>query len=259
MPELIEVEFSRRLAEGLASRTIDSVDLIDPHASELEGQRFEAALLGEAVSAARRRGKLLLLDTAGATLGMHFGMTGRLVVDGRPALERLLYSPESYDARWLRFRIGLKDGGSLELYDARRLARVSLDPFEDALGPDAASVSLADLRSALGGRTRGIALKARLLDQSRLAGVGNLIADEVLWRVGLSPERPAASLDETELRALHRRLRSTIAVLLRRGGSHTGDLMAARVRGGRCPKDGSPLSRVRVGRRTTFWCPAHQH
>jgi formamidopyrimidine-DNA glycosylase len=190
---------------------------------------------------------------------MHFGMTGRLVIDGRPALERLMYSPAVLEPRWLRFSFTMSDGGSVELHDPRRLGRVSIDPDEDALGPDAASVTLGELRSTLLGRSRGIALKARLLDQSRLAGVGNLIADEVLWRAALSPERPAASLDDDELRRLHRQIRSTTSMLLKRGGSHAGDLMGARVRGGLCPKEGHPLTRSIVGGRTTFWCPVHQH
>jgi len=258
VPELIEVELSRHLATELVGRTITSVQLLDPHASAVDERRFRDALVGATVGVPRRRGKLLLLDTDRSTLGIHFGMTGRLVVDGRPALERLLYAPALLEARWLRFTMGFDPVGGLELHDSRRLARLSLDPVEDALGPDAASITLGQLRQVLGGRTRGIALKARLLDQSRLAGVGNLIADEVLWRAGLSPERPAALLDDGEERRLHRRLRATIDQLLERGGSHTGDLMAARVRGGICPKDGQPLSRTTVGGRTTFWCPAHQ-
>lgn len=258
MPELVEVELSRRLALGLIGRQVASVQLHDLHACATDPGRF-ASLEGATVTGARRRGKLLLFDTDSATLGMHFGMTGRLVIDGRPALERLMYSPAVLEPRWLRFSFTMSDGGSVELHDPRRLGRVSIDPDEDALGPDAASVTLGELRSTLLGRSRGIALKARLLDQSRLAGVGNLIADEVLWRAALSPERPAASLDDDELRRLHRQIRSTTSMLLKRGGSHAGDLMGARVRGGLCPKEGHPLTRSIVGGRTTFWCPVHQH
>jgi len=258
VPELVEVELSRRLAEGLIGRTVTSVEVIDPHACVGDPAQV-AAVLGDATFAAPRRiGKLLLLDTDHATLGMHFGMTGRIVIDGRPALDRLLYSSVTLEARWIRLVIGLGDGGGLELHDPRRLARVSIDPDETVLGPDAASVSLGQLDSALGGRTRGTALKARLLDQSRLAGVGNLMADEVLWRAALSPERSSASLDHRELARLHRQVRSTTTMLLRRGGSHTGDLIGARVPGGRCPKDGHPLARSTVGGRTTYWCPDHQ-
>lgn len=259
MPELIEVELSRRHAEALVGKTVRRVELLDQHASAVDAARLGGTLGGAKVLAARRRGKLLLLDTDAGTLGLHFGMTGRLVLDGVPTLERLLYSPLQLDERWLRLAVDFEGSGRLELHDARRLARVFLDPPEEVLGPDAASVTLAELRWALGGRTRGVALKARLLDQSKLAGVGNLIADEVLWRAALSPERPANSLDDAELRRLHRRLRATIALLTERGGSHTGDLMADRIRGGVCPKDGAPLTRSTVGGRTTYWCPAHQH
>jgi len=256
MPELVEVELSRRLAERLVGRQVASVQLHDLHACATDPGRF-ASLEGATFTAARRRGKLLLLDTDSATLGMHFGMTGRLVIDGQPALERLLYSP-AVQPRWLRFALAMTDGGAVEFHDPRRLGRVSIDPDEAALGPDAASVTLAELRSALLARSRGIALKARLLDQSRLAGVGNLIADEVLWRAALSPERPAASLDDDELRRLHHEIRRTTSMLLRRGGSHAGDLMAARVPGGLCPRDGYPLARSVIGGRTSFWCQAHQ-
>ena len=259
VPELVEVELSRRLAEGLTGRTVATVELLDPHASVLDPVLLTGALDGATFAVPRRHGKLLLLDTDRATLGLHFGMTGRLVVDGRPALDRLLYSSVTLAQRWVRFALALVDGGRVELHDPRRLARVSIDPDERRLGPDAASITVGELRSALGTRTRGTALKARLLDQSHLAGIGNLIADEVLWRAALSPERPASSLDDQELRRLQRQVRATIASLIERGGSHTGDLMAARVRGGLCPKDGHRLARSTVGGRTTYWCPAHQH
>jgi formamidopyrimidine-DNA glycosylase len=101
-------------------------------------------------------------------------------------------------------------------------------------------------------------LKARLLNQSCLAGVGNLIADEVLWRAGLAPVRPAASLSRNEVRRLHRHLGRTIADLIERGGSHRGDLMEQRHPGGICPRDGTALARSTVGGRTSWWCPAHQ-
>ncbi|MGH9046189.1 MAG: DNA-formamidopyrimidine glycosylase family protein [Acidimicrobiales bacterium] len=259
MPELVEVELSRRLAERLVGRTIDVADLVDPHASGLAPGQVASSLAGATILAARRRGKLLLLDTDRSTLGLHFGMTGRLVVDEQPAIERLVYSSQRNDARWIRFTVSMVDGGRAELHDPRRLARVSIDPDEAALGPDAAGLTLSQLRVVLNSAGRGIALKARLLDQSKVAGIGNLIADEVLWQAGIAPQRLTSSLETDEVRRLHRQLRTTTAALLRRGGSHTGQLMAARVPGSVCPKDGHPLTRSTVGGRTTFWCPAHQH
>ena len=274
MPELAEVEAYRRLAESALHRRIAMVAAPDSWYLKggLDAGSISSALVGRSFVAARRIGKLLLLDTdapgtpetpdagpgsvSGPALGLRFGMTGRLLVDDRLGVDRLLYSSDRSKPEWIRFSIGFADGGRLAMVDPRRLGGVSLDPDEDALGPDAASVGLAALRAGLG--TSRAPLKTRLMDQARLAGVGNLIADEALWRAGLDPRRPAGSLTTAETRRLHRHLRAVITDLLERGGSHTGDLLGARVPGGRCPRDGEPLSRAQVGGRTTWWCPRHQ-
>lgn len=260
MPELPEVEAYRCLAEGAVGRPIVSVHA--PDAWILKGgigaETVVSALTGRSFTAARRRGKLLLLDTSGGpVLGLRFGMTGRLVLDGRAGVDRLLYSSDRARAGWDRFAVRFADGGDLRLHDPRRLGGVSLDPDEGRLGVDVLEVTPGGLRAALGRST--VALKARLMDQARLAGVGNLLADEVLWRAGLDPRRPAGSLTPAEQRRLHRHLVATVADLVARGGSHAGDLMPARVRGGRCPRDSAPLLRATVGGRTTWWCPKHQH
>jgi formamidopyrimidine-DNA glycosylase len=177
-------------------------------------------------------------------------------VDGSDAVGQLLYAPTRSEPAWERWSVTFVDGGRLLVHDPRRLGGVSLDPDVSRLGPDAWSVGVAGLAAALAGSP--VPLKARLLDQSQVAGVGNLIADEVLWRAGLSPIRPSGSLAPTEVRRLHRHLRSTLADLTERGGSHTGDLMEERHLGGVCPKDGTTLSRSTVGGRTSYWCPVHQ-
>ena len=268
MPELADVEAYRCLAEAALHRPMATVSAPDAWYLKggLDSRSISTALVGRSAVAARRIGKLLLLDTdtadtgvgavTGPTLGLRFGMTGRLLVDDRLGVDRLQYSSDRFKPEWIRFSIGFADGGHLAMVDPRRLGGVFLDPDEDALGPDAASVGLASLRAALG--TSRAPLKARLMDQTRLAGVGNLIADEVLWRAGLDPRRPAGSLQPAETRRLHRHLRAVITDLLERGGSHTGDMLAARVPGGRCPRDGEPLTRGQVGGRTTWWCPRHQ-
>jgi len=259
---MIEVEHYRRLAERALGRRITSVRVPDPHclAAHLSAAALRRALVGRRFEAARRRGKLLVFDTDGPTVGLRFGMTGSLVVDDQPAIDRLLYSPGTLAAKWVRLRVGFGDGGSLALHDPRRLGRVVLEPDEGALGPDALEVTAADLRAALAARGPGGGppVKARLQDQAHLAGIGNLLADEILWRASISPRRPSGSLDPAELRRLHRALRATLEVLSERGGSHTGDLMAERRPGGHCPRDGAPLARDTVGGRTTWWCPAHQ-
>jgi formamidopyrimidine-DNA glycosylase len=187
-------------------------------------------------------------------------MTGGLVVDGQQALDRLRYGPGVFDEKWVRARVDFSDGGVLELHDPRRFGSLELAPDENRLGPDALTATLADVRGALGVSPRAgpvAPLKARLMDQERLAGVGNLLADEILWRAGFDPAR-RVPLDDDELRALHKALRSTLRQLDRRGGSHMGDLMEERVPGGRCPRDGAELLVAQVGGRTTYWCPLHQ-
>jgi formamidopyrimidine-DNA glycosylase len=183
-------------------------------------------------------------------------MTGRLLVDGAAAIGRLEYSSDRDESAWDRFVLHFAGGGDLRLRDPRRLGGVELDPDEARLGHDAMTITPAQLRDALAGSTAP--LKARLLDQQRIAGVGNLLADEILWRAGLDPARPAGSLSPAELRRLHRHVRRGLDGLMRRGGSHTGDLQIARVRGGHCPREGTPLQRRTIGGRTTYSCPAHQ-
>lgn len=253
------------LAVAALDRTIREVGA--PDAWYLKGglgaTGVSVALVGRRFVAARRIGKLLLLDTSGdgPVLGLRFGMSGRLVVDGRAGVDQLLYSSGRELPAWDRFSVHFADGGAMVMADPRRLGGVSLDPDEGALGPDALGLKVGALRSALRTSTRRGAtpLKARLLDQARLAGVGNLLADEVLWRAGLDPRRPADSLAVGEVRRLHRHLLATVHLLMERGGSHTGDLMAARRPGGCCPRDGAALERATVGGRTTWWCPVHQH
>ena len=264
MPELPEVEGYRALAEQRAlGRRISAVVSPDLWYLKrgLDPEGISSALAGRQFHRARRKGKLLLLDAGPpmeepeSVVGVHFGMSGRLIVDGLASVERLLYSAGS-DGSYDRFIVQFTDGGSLAVRDPRRLGGVDLDPDETRLGPDALGVTAGDLRRALAGSQ--VALKARLLDQARLAGVGNLIADEVLWRAGLAPDRPSDSLTPAELRRLHRHLSVGLAELIERGGSHMGDLEPHRHPGGLCPRDHTPLMRGTVGGRTTWWCPRHQ-
>ena len=261
---MIEVEAYRLLAERAAlCRRIRAIEAPDAWYLKrgLVAPALEIMVGGELV-AARRRGKLLLLDTAGPggdagpVLGLRFGMSGRLVVDGAAGVAELRHSSNQALAAYDRFGLAFADGGHLRVRDPRRLGGVEIDPPEARLGGDAGSVSVGTLTQALAGSRAP--LKARLMDQARLAGIGNLIADEVLWRASLSPSRPAQSLSPADVRRLHRHLRAALADMGSRGGSHTGDLMAERRRGGACPKDGRPLERATVGGRTTWWCPWHQ-
>jgi formamidopyrimidine-DNA glycosylase len=251
VPELPEVEAYRQLAEGALGRPIERAVVGDRRfvRGETSPRHLVAALAGSSFTRARRHGKLLVLDLGGPAegrrLGVRFGMTGRLLLDGRAGVEELVYSSERDVPAWDRFTVRFVDGGRLSVRDPRLLGGVELDPDESVLGPDALEVTPAQLRHAL--------------EHSVVAGVGNLLADEVLWRASLDPRRRSGSLTPAELRRLHRHLRSTLQELMSRGGSHLGDLMPERGPGGRCPRDGAELGRSTVGGRTTWWCPRHQH
>jgi formamidopyrimidine-DNA glycosylase len=262
LPEILEAETARKLIEARAlGREIAVVHAPDPWFLKrgLTPAAVRDALTGRRFTAARRRGKQLLVDTdaAGPTVGLHLGMSGRVLVDGEAAGDPLLYAANGDNPEWRRFGITFTDGGSLFLRDPRRLGAVELDLDEDRLGIDAFALRLADLRPLL---TRSRApVKAVLMDQSRIAGLGNLLTDEALFRAGIDPARPANTLDESEQRALARAVSVTLRTLQRRGGSHTGEHMPARAPGSLCPRDGAPMLRRTVAGRTTYSCPLHQH
>jgi formamidopyrimidine-DNA glycosylase len=260
LPEILEVESARALIDARAlHRRIDHVYAPDGWFLKrgLTARAVRSALRGRELVAARRRGKLILVDTdGGPVLGMHLGMSGRVLIDGEAAGDPLVYASNRAVSAWHRFGLGFVDGGALYLRDPRRLGAVELDPDEDRLGPDAFAVTLPYLRDVLG-RSRA-PVKAVLMDQSRVAGLGNLLCDEVLWRASVDPARPAHTLDDDETRRVHRAIRDALRVLGRRGGSHTGDLTAQREPGAHCPRDGAPLVRRTVAGRTTYSCPVHQ-
>lgn len=266
MPELVEVEQARVvIADHALGREIAAVDDADsyvcrPHAP---GEIAEA-LVGRTLVSAHRRGTAMWAATSdgGPDLGLHLGMAGRILVDtadgGRAVGPGTLLSAPAVPANpaWDRFTIHFADGGTLRLRDKRRLGRVVLDPDVSALGPDALEITAAEFRERVG---RGTApLKARLMDQSVIAGVGNLLADEVLWQAVQPPLRPAGDLDDAELDELRRVLRSCTRRATRRGGVHTGEVIGERRADGACPRCGAPMARGVVGGRTTWWCAAEQ-
>ena len=257
MPEGLEIELYRRAADAALDRRISEVRI--PVAAFVRNgtpAMIRDALVGNRFVAARRIGKLLLLDTGGVTLGVRFGMTGRLIVDDHAIIDRLEYSSGRNDEAWDRLVVTFDDGGSARVRDQRRLGNVELDPDEGQLGVDLFAITGADLTRVLGGSDRP--LKARLMDQARIAGLGNLLTDEILWRASLDPARPADGLSTAERRRLLHHLRRTVRQLLERGGSHMGDLQDQRHVDGRCPRDGALLVRRTIGGRTTYACPEHQ-
>ncbi|MCW2524906.1 MAG: DNA-(apurinic or apyrimidinic site) lyase [Frankiales bacterium] len=271
MPELPEVESARSVIARMAlDRAIVDVDDSDtyecrPHAPG----EIRAALLGRTLTQVHRRGKSMWCDTSGVgpdrvpgpTLGIHLGMSGKIViadghgheVDGGDYWER---GRAPGDYRFGRFSLTFADGGSLLLIDPRRLGRVRLDPPVEALGPDAQEITPAQFRAML---ARGTApVKARLLDQDAIAGIGNLLADQVLWLAKVKPSRPVNFLSPTEANRLARATRRSIDAAVAGGGVHTLGIVPFRKAGAHCPRCGAEMARGVVGGRTTWWCSREQ-
>jgi formamidopyrimidine-DNA glycosylase len=268
MPELPEVESARAVIErkGLWRRIADVDDsdsyVCRPH---VPGEIRHALLGGEFVTA-MRRGKSMWCQTdpslGRVTLGIHLGMSGKIViadangteVDGGDYWEG---RREPGDYRWARFTVTFDDGGRLMLVDPRRLGRVRLNPPVEELGPDAQLITPAQFRAALAaGSTAPV--KARIMDQHRIAGIGNLLADEILWRARVHPARAASSLTAPEQNRLLRASRDAIRAALREGGVHNLTIIPHRHRGGTCPRDHAPMHTAAIDGRTSWWCSAEQ-
>jgi len=272
VPELPEVENARRLiADQALGRRIVAVDDADtfvcrPHSPG----ELRDALTGRMLTAAHRRGKAMWCETSellggppgpGPDLGIHLGMSGRIVVTSPDGEAAEGGDPPGRDAQprkaeWDRFTLEFADGGRLALFDKRRLGRIQLNPDISALGPDAGQVTRAEFRVLI---TRGTTtVKARLLDQSKIAGVGNLLADEIAWQAKVPPAMPVSRLRRADVDRLYRALRSVLASAMANGGAHTGDIIAARRPGGTCPRDGAEMRHGTVGGRSTWWCSREQ-
>jgi formamidopyrimidine-DNA glycosylase len=271
VPELPEVETARRLiADRALHRRIVTVDDADtfvcrPHSPG----ELRDALVGRTLTAAKRRGKTMWVETSGAggsaapgpDLGVHLGMGGRIVVTGPDGQAQEGGGPRRRDAQprkpeWNRFTLEFADGGRLVLFDKRRLGRVRLDPAVDLLGPDAEEVTAAQFRELI---SRGsIAVKARLLDQTKIAGVGNLLADEALWQARIPPATPVSRLQRKDADRLYRTLQAALTSAGAKGGVHTGDVISARHPGGSCPRCGAEMVHGTVGGRSTWWCSREQ-
>jgi formamidopyrimidine-DNA glycosylase len=269
VPELPEVESARSvIARAGLGRLIVDVDDSDTYVCRphLPGQ-IRAALVGSRLTAAHRRGKSMWCDTAadgggeGPALGIHLGMSGKIVIAGPDGAE---IDGGDYwegrraagDYRWSRFTLAFADGGRLMLVDPRRLGRVRLDPPVERLGPDAQTVTPAAFRAVLAKGTAPV--KARLMDQHVLAGIGNLLADEILWLARINPGRPVDELTGEEIERLLRAERRAIRTAVRDGGVHTLTVIPFRHAGAYCPRDGAPMVRSTVDGRTSWWCQQEQ-
>ncbi len=264
MPELPEVETERgRLAARLEGRRIAAVRISDRRLTRPEEPAWVAAALeGERVKTVERRGKYLLVRLGGGqVLLVHLRMTGGF-----------RYGPSTHE----RAVLELDDGTRIAYRDLRRFGTwLLLEPDEVAehlrirLGPEplGPGFTTAFLAGRLAGRRAPV--KAALLDQRSVAGVGNIYADEALWHAGIHPLRPAGELGAEEVAALRRGIRHALRRGIRRQGADLGDGAYA---GGRmqhefrvygragepCDRCGTPIEKTRAGGRGTWFCPVCQ-
>jgi len=273
VPELPEVEsIRRRLEPALLGRRFDEVEILDTRlVRPYEPAEVAAELEGERVAALERRGKYLVVRfESGRVLLVHLRMTGSLRHVPGGALQ---------DDPHRRAVVRLDDGSDVAYRDVRRFgtwllleadaagpyldARVGVEPLEAVFTPSHLGERLARRRAPL---------KAALLDQRTLAGMGNIYVDEALWRARIDPRRPAESLDRVELRRLHRAVRSALEHGIARlgstlrdyalpdGGSGTmqDEFKVYGREGDPCDRCGTPVAKTRVAGRGTWFCPRCQ-
>jgi formamidopyrimidine-DNA glycosylase len=277
VPELPEVETARRAAAAVAAgRRIVAVAAADDPIvfAGVAPAAVRRALLGRRVRAVRRHGKHFWFELDRRPwLAVHFGMAGGLHTSRRPGV-RLRSSgrraaPVTWPPRFTKLRLRLDDGQELAIADGRRLGRIRLcrDPREEppiaGLGFDALRGLPAPAAFRARVRARAVPVKALLLDQSFAAGVGNWIADEVLYQAGIAPRRSTRALSDAELGRLRARLRAVVrrAVAVGADGERYPRRWLFHRRWDRRPgvtARGEPIRWETVAGRTTAWVPARQ-
>lgn len=270
MPELPEVEYvARQLRGEVIGRRIERVEVLWERAiTGMSAAEFEAQLAGQVISDIGRRAKYLLLYFAsGEVLLVHRRMSGNLILAST--------SGRADEEPYIRVRFALDDGRALLYTDPRKFGRLRLVSAEElpevfaALGPEplVEEFTPAMLAARLAGRGRPI--KALLLDQTIVAGLGNIYADEALFRAGIHPLRTGASLTPSEITALHAGIQGALHMGIQHGGTtfgrHRGlyneagrnlEHVAVYRRAGQpCPTCGTPIERIVITQRGSHFCP----
>lgn len=272
MPELPEVEVIRRaLVTRVVGRTIVDARIAEPRLTRRGGtpEDVAAAVVGRRIGALRRRGKFFLFDLGEDSLVIRLGMTGQLLwwdVEDRFRRDGHTHAHFSFSR-----------GGVLSYRDVRKFGEIFVLPtpaVDATLGIGAEPLDSAFTAAALSGMCRDsrVRIKALLLDQRRIAGIGNIYADEALFRAGIRPMRRASSLRPEEIRALRRSIRAVLGAAIRHRGSSIADFRDLWGEPGRfaplhrvyhrhgkpCVVCQTPIRRIILGQRGTHFCPACQ-
>lgn len=279
MPELAEVEtVCRLMREILVGKRIARVEVVpDAIVFQRARKNIEDALANRTVRAVGRRGKTFWIELAGPgpTVYGHLGMTGWIREVGRDSTRLQAHGDAPFDdetgrPRFLKLLIGVRGGRAIAFTDARRLGRIWLggDPADEPriqrLGRDAYDDLPSPKELAALFARRKIPIKALLLDQGALAGLGNWLADEVLYQARIAPQRIASSLDAREVAALRRAIHKVVSHAVKVSADHRRFprtwLFEHRWGGSRDSQqiNGHAIRRDEVGGRTTAWVPAVQ-
>jgi formamidopyrimidine-DNA glycosylase len=273
MPELPEVETVRaRLAPALVGRELTRVEIDDPRLTRpMDPAAVAAALEGERVRDVERRGKYLVVRfESGRSLLIHLRMTGSIRHAARGTLAHDPYR---------RAVVRLDDGSDVVYRDVRRFGTwlvvepEELEPYLGVrLGGEPLERTFTSRRLAERLRGRQAPIKAALLDQRTLAGMGNIYVDEALWRARIHPQRPASALDQEEVARLTRAVKDALRAGIARQGATLRDYSTPDGRRGRmqdtfkvygrtdepCPRCGTPIAKTRAAARGTWYCPQCQ-
>jgi formamidopyrimidine-DNA glycosylase len=263
MPELPEVEtVVRSLAPHLPGRRIVAAEFSSRHVTPGNRAALARKLAGRTIHSVARRGKYILMQLDEGTLIVHLGMTGQLLLDPRPS-----------DHVYGVFRL---DTGVLVYRDPRQFGSITLATHRTdgsmnnalrRLGPEPLEITLAEFAARL--KKRRTRMKALLLDQTFVAGIGNIYADEILYSAKVHPLAIAARLSKPRAALVHQAMRDILTLAIEHGGSSISDYVnAAGERGwfqmlhnayGRegqpCLRCGAPIRKILVAQRGTHFCP----
>jgi len=266
MPELPEIACrAREMNEHLEGRTIRSIEVLQPKCLNVAVDQFEAGLVGAQIHGTTYHGKWLLTDTSQGHLLINLGMGGEL----------LLVAPKSMPEKW-RVRFDFEDSktfvvnfwwfGNIHFVESGMLSEHTMTA---KLGPNAVDVSIDEFRKRLGGR-RG-RIKSFLLDQSKIAGIGNAYVHDILFRSKLHPLRTVPTLSNSDIDLLHRAIQDEfersiakgaanyeLNLFGERGGFGAEDLLVGYREDKPCPECGTVIEKLKTGSTTSYICPQCQ-